>query len=83
MNRRTYDPSLSRFAYLVRRELGGEIEGHEVLDRGVDRLQLVAVLQCLLSVDNGRLGVGLRRMGGDETQRSGEVDVPEEGRAMT
>ena len=57
---RTYDTSTRRLADFLRRELRGQVERHEVLDAGIDRLQLGAVEQGLLGVGDGRLQVGLR-----------------------
>ena len=57
---RTYDTSTRGLADFLRRELRGQVERHEVLDAGIDRLQLGAVEQGLLGVGDGRLQVGLR-----------------------
>ena len=56
---RTDDAGARGFADFVRGELRREVERHQVLDGGIDRLELRPVEQCLLCVGDGRLEVGL------------------------
>ena len=81
---RTDDAGVRGFADFVRGELRREVERHQVLDGGIDRLKLCPVEQCLLCVGDGRLEVGLSGIANAMSRWPGEEEYyGEKGHAIT